>query len=269
MSFSQHFGFKTCGIEFLAEHLMDADSLAIEKINYKKIVSQIESRLLWIHCRIAAPKLDQCVIVVETIAFGDEIAISVIFPVREPPVADGPELVTKQCMRDLVRDEVSKRSFARDFVARWTDEAVSGDVRRSDEEIFRIRRVRQPTDLVPVICEEDKSPASIADIDPNDMVGTRIEQRRAIKPLLHSREQLARGTRGNRLVRTERDTALGESVAKEEAGMGKQNQVNKKYGKYVIRGQKLSHYRGQIEPLASLPGGATEGCFGIARSEER
>jgi hypothetical protein len=30
----------------------------------------------------------------------------------------------------------------------------------------------------------------------------------------------------------------------------------------VGRGQKLSHYRGQIEPPASLPGGATVGCLG-------
>ena len=37
----------------------------------------------------------------------------------------------------------------------------------------------------------------------------------------------------------------------------------------VGRGQKLSHYRGQIEPPASLPGGATVGCFGEVRSEER
>ena len=37
----------------------------------------------------------------------------------------------------------------------------------------------------------------------------------------------------------------------------------------VSRGQKLSHYRGQIEPPASLPGGATVGCFGEVMSERR
>jgi hypothetical protein len=36
----------------------------------------------------------------------------------------------------------------------------------------------------------------------------------------------------------------------------------------VGRGQKLSHYRGQIEPPASLPCGATVGCFGEVMSEE-
>ena len=30
----------------------------------------------------------------------------------------------------------------------------------------------------------------------------------------------------------------------------------------VDRSQKLSHYRGQIEPPASLPRGATVRCFG-------
>ena len=36
----------------------------------------------------------------------------------------------------------------------------------------------------------------------------------------------------------------------------------------VDSGQKLSHYRGQIEPPASLPRGATVGCFGELLSEE-
>src|SRR5208337_2411591 len=36
----------------------------------------------------------------------------------------------------------------------------------------------------------------------------------------------------------------------------------------VDSGQKLSHYRGQIEPPASLPRGATVGCFGEVLSEE-
>jgi hypothetical protein len=36
----------------------------------------------------------------------------------------------------------------------------------------------------------------------------------------------------------------------------------------VGRGQKLSHYRGQIEPASSLPRGATEGCFGEVMAEE-
>ncbi len=36
----------------------------------------------------------------------------------------------------------------------------------------------------------------------------------------------------------------------------------------VDSGQKLSHYRGQIEPPASLPGGAMARCFGEVRSAE-
>jgi hypothetical protein len=36
----------------------------------------------------------------------------------------------------------------------------------------------------------------------------------------------------------------------------------------VSRGQRLSHYRGQIEPLASLPCGAMVGCFREVMSEE-
>ena len=41
-----------------------------------------------------------------------------------------------------------------------------------------------------------------------------------------------------------------------------------KPGVTVGRGQKLSHYRGQIEPASSLPRGATEGCFGEVMAEE-
>jgi hypothetical protein len=37
----------------------------------------------------------------------------------------------------------------------------------------------------------------------------------------------------------------------------------------VGRGWKLSHYRGQIEPPASLPGGALVGYFGEVMFEER
>jgi hypothetical protein len=36
----------------------------------------------------------------------------------------------------------------------------------------------------------------------------------------------------------------------------------------VGRGQKLSHYSGQIEPPASLPGGAMARYFGEVMSEE-
>ena len=96
---------------------MDADSFVIEKIGHEQIVSQIETRLLWIHFRISPPQLGHCKIVVEARAFGDMIGISLIFPHREPPVADGPELITKQGMRNFMRDEVRKRSFARDFLA--------------------------------------------------------------------------------------------------------------------------------------------------------
>src|SRR5208337_3251261 len=39
-------------------------------------------------------------------------------------------------------------------------------------------------------------------------------------------------------------------------------------GGIVDSGQKLSHYRGQIEPPASLPRGAMVGCFGEVLSEE-
>jgi CobQ/CobB/MinD/ParA nucleotide binding domain len=37
----------------------------------------------------------------------------------------------------------------------------------------------------------------------------------------------------------------------------------------VSHGQKLSHYRGQMEPPASLPREAMVGCFGEVMSEER
>src|ERR1700677_2448672 len=39
--------------------------------------------------------------------------------------------------------------------------------------------------------------------------------------------------------------------------------------KSVGRGQNLIHYRGQIEPPASLPGGAIVRCFGEVIFEER
>ena len=40
------------------------------------------------------------------------------------------------------------------------------------------------------------------------------------------------------------------------------------YAPRCVHGQELSHFRGQIEPPASLPRGATVVCFGEVMSEE-
>jgi hypothetical protein len=47
-----------------------------------------------------------------------------------------------------------------------------------------------------------------------------------------------------------------------------QGQIRRR-AQIVGRGWKLSHYRGQIEPPASLPGGVLVGYFGEVMFEER
>jgi hypothetical protein len=59
-----------------------------------------------------------------------------------------------------------------------------------------------------------------------------MKERRASEPLLDPREHLAGGTGGNRLVRVQRDSALRECVAEQEAGTAKYYEVNNNCAAY-------------------------------------
>ncbi len=48
--------------------------------------------------------------------------------------------------------------------------------------------------------------------------------------MFYAREHLASGIGRDRLVRTERDSVLGECMCEEEAGMLEKKQINSKYG---------------------------------------
>ena len=53
--------------------------------------------------------------------------------------------------------------------------------------------------------------------------------------MFYAREHLASGIGGNRLVRIERDSVLGEGMCEEQAGMLEKKQINGKYGEQSPR----------------------------------